>query len=200
MGMETEAKLRVASFAPIRSALLAIGAGKVGRVLERNWILDTVDDGLLSDGVLLRLRNTGGARGVVAVKGKTRKNTRFKSREEVETTTDDYEKTLRQFALLGYTVVWIYEKIRESWLTDACRIELDHCPEIGDFIEVEGSGAAIGALLSRLGLDPAMHISDGYLGLWRKHLKALGQSKRDMIFSEQDRRSLDMTEDHHDTD
>lgn len=200
MSMEIEAKLRVDSFEPVRAGLGALGAEKCGSALERNWVLDTTDNGLLSSGMLLRLRNTGGAGGVVTVKGKSQKNTAFKSREEVETSTDDCEKSLRQFAMLGYSVSWLYEKIRESWRTKECSIELDHCPEIGDFVEIEGTPDAIRALAPQLGLDPDAHVNDSYLGLWQKHLAALGQPKRDMVFSGTELRSLGFTERRHDTD
>lgn len=200
MSMETEAKLRVDSFEPVRARLGALGALGHGSVLERNWVLDAAEGGLLSGGMLLRLRNTGGAGGVVTVKGKSKKNADFKSREEVETSTDNCEKSLRQFAMLGYSIAWRYEKIRESWRTEECSIELDHCPEIGNFVEIEGTPDAIRALAPQLGLDADAHVRESYLGLWQKHLQALGQAKRDMVFSGTELRSLGIVERQHDTD
>ncbi len=189
MAVETETKLRVADLTPIRASLSRLSAIHKGACLEQNWVLDTPEKTLAKSGRLLRLRSTGGHAGVVTVKQPV-KGGAFKTREEVETGTDDLAVTLRQFEMLGYAVDWRYEKYRDSWTGLGCVFALDRCPEIGSFVEIEGEPDAIRQAAGQLGLDISQHIGDSYLGLWMKHLKALGQQKRDMLFGESERQTL----------
>lgn len=88
----------------------------------------------------------------------------FKSREEQEIEVSDAETASRILHGLGFVMVLRYEKRRESWRLDDCRIELDEPPHIGLFVEIEGPGeAAIAAAAARLGLDDVVHEKASYV-------------------------------------
>lgn len=181
MAREIEAKIRVEDLDRYQARLDRLGAANEGGVLERNWVFDDADGRLEKSGTLLRVRNTGGVAGVLTVKRKV-DGGEFKTREEVESMVDSSEDLLRQFEMLGFLVVWIYEKRRHTWLWRDCIVSLDECPEIGCFIEIEGTPDRIRGVAGELGLDPGDHIDDNYLGLWKKHLEARGEAPRNMIF------------------
>ncbi|MCC8107966.1 MAG: class IV adenylate cyclase [Planctomycetes bacterium] len=183
MALEVEAKIRVDNLSSVRARLAELGAVDHGRVRERNWVLDRPDDPLYRAGKLLRVRNTGGDGGVLTVKTPAADGA-FKRREEVEVTVDSTDRLLTQFAALGYEVRWIYEKYRTTFHWRGCHVLLDECPEIGDFVEVEGDADAIRAVLADLGLDPADHTGANYLGIWKDHLAARGEGHRHMVFSD----------------
>lgn len=180
MPKEIEAKLRVADLDRVRQTLVRLGAEDRGECLERNWILDDAAGSLYARGVLLRVRREG-EDGVLTVKLPAEAG-EFKVREEIETSVGSPEVLLRQLEAVGFRTAWIYEKIRHTWLWRGCAVLLDRCPEIGDFVEIEGSPEAIRAVAADLGLDPGAHIGDNYLGLWIRHLESRGEGKRDMIF------------------
>ncbi len=182
MPIECEAKLRIEDADPIRSRLESLGAANEGEHLERNWVLDNADSGLADNDILLRVRNTGGPGGVLTVKKPTKPG-QFKTREEIETMTDCVDELLRQLQIVGFSVKWIYEKYRETWLWRDCVLSLDKCPEIGNFIEIEGTPDRIRDIARELGLNADDHIRDNYLALWQNHLHELGQPKRNMVFS-----------------
>lgn len=182
MALETEAKMRVRDLDALRSKLARLGAANEGDCLERNWVLDNPSNSLYGDGILLRVRNMGGTGGLLTVKRKI-EDGEFKTREEVETMVDSTDELLRQFEILGLRPTWIYEKMRQTWLWHDCILALDECPEMGSFVEIEGTPAAIRAACADLGLDPADHIDDSYLGLWIRYLESRGEPCRDMLFS-----------------
>ena len=181
MGLECEAKLKVPDLKRIQARLGEFGALNKGGSLERNWVLDDSEGSLRRNEKLLRIRGTGGDGGVLTVKTPA-PGGEFKNREEIETTVDSTADLLRQFGALGFRVVWIYEKLRQTWGWRDCVFALDECPEIGCFVEIEGTPERIRAAAAELGLDPDAHIEDNYMGLWTKHLAALGQPFRDMVF------------------
>ncbi|MCD8138407.1 MAG: class IV adenylate cyclase [Planctomycetaceae bacterium] len=182
MGMEIEAKLRVADLRPIAEKLRRLGARDEGTVLERNWVLDSDDNRLKGWDVLLRIRTSGGDEAVLTVKRRG-DGGEFKTREEVESRVDSAEVLLRQFEMTGFRTVWIYEKKRSTWTWRDCEVVLDELPELGSFVEIEGEPEAIRRVAADIGLNPDDHIDDNYLGLWQKHLAARGESERHMVFA-----------------
>ncbi len=182
MALECEAKLKVPDLECIRAKLDKLGATNEGGCLERNWVLDDAEGSLRRSGKLLRVRSLGGDEAVLTVKLPVAGGA-FKSREEIETMVDSSGDLLRQLGVLGFKAIWIYEKFRQTWLWRDCVLALDECPEMGYFVEIEGAPERIRAVAGELGLDPAAHIPDTYLGLWTKHLAVLGQPLRDMVFS-----------------
>ncbi|MCD8352046.1 MAG: class IV adenylate cyclase [Planctomycetaceae bacterium] len=182
MGMEIEAKIKVADLQPIAEKLRRLGATEEGTVLERNWVLDSDDDRLKGWDVLLRIRTTGGDEAILTVKRRGGDG-EFKTREEVESRVDSADVLLKQFEMIGFRTAWIYEKKRSTWQWRDCEVVLDELPEIGCFVEIEGEPDAIRRVATDIGLDPADHINDNYLGLWQKHLMARGESERHMVFA-----------------
>lgn len=183
MAKECEAKLKVSDLGSIRKRLESLGAANEGGGLERNWVLDRPDGSLRDNSVLLRVRNLGSIDGVLTVKRPVKGGGEFKTREEIECMVDSTDDMLRQLKAIGFRVAWIYEKRRQNWLWRDCVLSLDECPEMGTFIEIEGTPDKIREVAKELGLDVKNHIEDNYLGLWQKHLDSLGQARRDMVFS-----------------
>lgn len=181
MATETEAKIKVDALAPIVERLRNLGALDQGTSLERNWVLDRPDGGLMAGGVLLRVRNVGDVGGILTVKRRM-KGGEFKTREEVESMIDSTDDVLRQLQMVGFEIKWIYEKQRATWVWHDCVLALDECPEIGCFVEIEGEADDIRLAAADIGLDPALHIQDSYLELWMKHLAARGEDPRHMVF------------------
>lgn len=185
MAIECEAKFRVGDLDAIRSRLEKMGGINEGEVLERNWVLDRPDNSLLGNGILLRVRNTGGINGVLTVKRKSGGGA-FKTREEIESMVDSTNDLLRQLEIVGFRTQWIYEKVRATWLWQDCVLALDECPEIGSFVEIEGNPENIRKVADDLELDPDKHIDESYLGLWREHLRTRGETPRHMVFTYDD--------------
>lgn len=181
MAIECEAKFQVDSLDAIRARLEEAGCTGGERVLERNWVLDRPGDRLLREGTLLRVRNCGGEGGVLTVKGKCR-TTEFKTREEVESPVESTDNVLRQMAMLGFVVKCIYEKYRETWRWRDCTLMLDECPELGYFLEIEGTPDDIRRTAADLGLDCDDHLKKSYLDLWCKYLRKRGENYRHMVF------------------
>jgi adenylate cyclase class 2 len=168
MSLETEAKLRVDSHEPVRARLRALGATLIESVIEKNVILDRADGSLRSRGCGLRVRSTvgqdgGDVRVTLTFKGPTLEG-EFKKREEHEVRLDDAESGLAMLERLGFTTILSYEKRRESWSFESCRIELDDPPHIGKFVEIEGPDEnAIRAVQAEIGLGDVPHTRESYV-------------------------------------
>ncbi|MCO6436631.1 MAG: class IV adenylate cyclase [Phycisphaerae bacterium] len=146
MPLEIEAKFRVDSHEPVRDALRAAGALRLGLVMEWNVILDAADGTLRNRGCGLRVRSardeeSGDIKSTLTFKG-PRTPGEFKSREEIEFELNDAGAACEMLARLGFAAILQYEKSRESWQLDDCRVELDEPPKIGLFVEIEGPDEA----------------------------------------------------------
>ncbi|MDR0363309.1 MAG: class IV adenylate cyclase [Planctomycetota bacterium] len=186
MAMETEAKIRMDDLVELAGRLFELGAVREGECLERNWVLDDETGSLEKRGLLLRVRSLGDVGGIFTVKRPAEAG-RFKTREEMESMVDSTSDFLSQLHMLGYHVSWIYEKRRQTWQWKGCVLSLDECPEMGSFIEIEGSADKIIETCVDLGLDSKNHLDDNYLGLWQKYLAGRGEAKRNMLFKRDDR-------------
>lgn len=184
MAKEIEAKIKVADLEAVRTRLLQLGAVDEGVSFERNWVLDNETNSLRSGGVLLRVRSHGDVGGILTVKRKAEGGA-FKTREEVESMVDSTDDLLQQLEMVGFTIRWIYEKRRRTMVWHDCVLALDELPEIGSYIEIEGSPKHIREVIAQLGLSPDDHIDDNYLGLWQKHLDSRGEPPRHMTFAHQ---------------
>lgn len=184
MAKEIEAKIKIDNIVDLRGRLNALGASLEGSANEKNWVFDDESGSLAGMGFLLRVRNLGDVACVLTVKRPTGGGEGFKAREEVETVVDSTRDLLKQLEMLGYSVRWIYEKRRQTWLWRECVISLDECPKIGNYIEIEGLPEIIRRVCQDLGLNPDDHIEDNYLTLWQKHLAARGEPDRNMVFSQ----------------
>jgi adenylate cyclase class 2 len=157
--VEREQKYRIAKVDPIRSRLLSLGAEAHASGFERNELFD-FEGRLRGRGQKLRLRRHGTKFAMLTFKG-PRLAGQQKTRMEVETPVD-YEATKRILELVGFRIKETYSKIREEYRLDGCAVCLDHIPNAGWFVEIEGGAAKIRAIAGRLGLRPADRESRSY--------------------------------------
>jgi adenylate cyclase, class 2 len=150
--VEREQKYRVTRVDTIRRRLLKLGAAIRASGFERNELFDH-DDRLGHQGLKLRLRCHGGKIAMLTLKG-PRRNGQQKTRMEVETTVE-YEAAKRILELLDFRVKETYSKLREEYRLDGCAVCLDHIPNTGCFVEIEGPQKKISETARRLGLRPA---------------------------------------------
>ncbi len=174
MPLEIEAKLKVDSHATVRDKLRAVGAKRLGHVLETNHIFDNADRSLLAGDRGLRIRTTQtethpipGA--ILTYKG-PRQDSAFKSRQEIQVHIDDAVAAQHVLEALGFIEVVRFEKRRESWELGPCRIELDELPHLGTYVEIEGSDeACISRAQNDLGLGALTHVRENYIALLVDH-------------------------------
>lgn len=73
---------------------------------------------------------------------------------EVETPVE-YTAAKRILELLDFRVKETYSKVREEYRLGGCAVCLDHIPNAGWFVEIEGPRIKISETARRLGLRPA---------------------------------------------
>jgi len=142
MPNEIEAKMKVEDFALIRQKLKSTNAKRVGSVLETNTFFDSAEKNLVAKDTGLRLRRTrddatGAEHFIITVKG-PQQSGQLKNREEAEVNVEDGDDATAVLKALGYAPTLTFEKRRESWKLDDCKIELDDLPILGKFVEIEG--------------------------------------------------------------
>ena len=181
MAIELEAKLQVNNHQVLRDRLKELRAKCQGEQLEINIYFDTTEGELLKGDRALRLRCVGEAM-VLTYKGPP-EHSKYKQRQEIQTSVADAEAVQSLLGELGFAQSLVFEKRRQSWLLDECRVELDSLPLLGDFVEVEGpSEAAIGQVLAKLGLEEADLIATPYPILLRAQLERTGNVSREIRF------------------
>jgi len=174
MPLEIEAKLKVDAHATVRDKLRAVGAKRLGQVLETNRIFDKADRSLLAGDCALRIRTTQTE--IHPIPGATltykgpRQDSAFKSRQEIQINVDDGAAAQPLLEALGFIEVVRFEKRRESWELGPCRIELDELPHLGTYVEIEGPDeACISRAQNDLGLGALTHVRDNYITLLVDH-------------------------------
>lgn len=188
MAVEIEAKLRVQNFEQVRSRLVECNAAEVGQFLETNIFFDTVDRSLLSADCGLRLRRnhnvaTGDETLIITHKG-PRETGPVKSREETELEVAREDAAIQLLAQLGYEVIIRFEKRRQSFDLDDCRVELDEMPRLGCFVEIEGpSVESVQAAQRRLHLEHQPHERHAYVALLMGRLQETRDESRNIVFS-----------------
>jgi adenylate cyclase, class 2 len=185
MSKEIEVKIRLDGSDAVRKRLLASGADLLaGRHFEDNLILDFPDGLLGSRQSLLRVRYTANG-GVVTFKGAPEPGSRFKIREELETTVARPEMMLQIFDRLGFQVRFRYQKYREEFLfrigEREVRVALDDTP-IGSYAEVEGYQEGIVEVAGRIGFRETEFLPDSYYRLYLKYCTARGEAPAHMVF------------------
>ena len=187
MAVETEAKMKVPSHMATREKLRQLGATPAGEHREINTFFDTHDRSLVSADKGLRLRvnrniTSGHSEAIVTFKG-PRLGGKFKSREETEFTVDSPENVAAMLTMLEFEQVLSFEKKRESWKLEGCKVELDEVPHLGTFVEVEGPGdAQVTTVREKLGLGSAPIVTASYAAMLTTHLQEHGMSDRVVVF------------------
>jgi adenylate cyclase, class 2 len=170
MPLEIEIKLQVDSHEPVRTRLAALSATRKDQVEEVNTFFDTPSGTLRISGKGLRLRQQrslagAGEKLILTFKG-PRQHGPLKSREETELVLADANATITLLAGLGYRPTLTFRKRRDTWLLDACHVELDELVPLGLFVEIEGpSETAVLSVRTRLQLDDAAIVMPTYAEL-----------------------------------
>lgn len=162
--LEIELKFRVKDFSDIEKRLDDMGIAPGNPVDEKNMVLDLMGGSLRKNDVLLRLRNT--EKGTLLTVKKPLPATALKVRMEKEAILDcSSEDALELLGLLGYGVVYRYDKIRRECRLGEAQVCLDEL-WFGRFVEIEAcSEDALMDAIDRLGLIPEEGIRFSYAAL-----------------------------------
>lgn len=156
---------------------------RIPRTLQIDQVFDRPEGDLRKARQLLRVRSESG-RAILTFKG-TPFPGRYKSREELEASTEDAAALMKILDRLGYVPAFRYEKYRTSFgLPEDSDLSgvlaLDETP-IGVFLELEGSESWIDRTALRLGFSAADYMTVSYAALYREHLATHG-GVPDMVF------------------
>jgi adenylate cyclase, class 2 len=189
MAVEIEAKMRVEDVEAVVALLKEHNATALGDYLERNIFYDTEDRNLLAADEGLRIRsardlNSGNVRTVLTHKGPNGYG-QLKNREETEVGIEDADAAGQLVERLGYRRWLTFEKRRRSWQLDGCRIDLDHLPHLGHFIEIEGPTEEwVMKMRDRLGMGSRPLIKASYVAMLTSYMQERGQRIDDIRFPE----------------
>ncbi len=187
MPVEIEAKMKLGATDAVLKRLTECGAAPVGSYLETNTFFDTEDRALLARDQGLRVRvsrdlNTGKVSCVVTHKGPNQYG-QLKQRQETELEVGDADDAARLLNQLGFVRYLSFQKKRQSWKLDGCKVELDEVPYLGHFIEIEGpSEETVMKVREKLGLSHLALIKSSYIAMLVAYLQEKGQSTQDVVF------------------
>ena len=107
----------------------------------------------------------------------------LKSREEAEVRVEAGDDAVAVLAALGYQPTLSFEKKRQSWELDGCKIELDEIPILGRFVEIEGPDPqTVMRVRQKLGLADRPLIKTGYITMLARHLKEIHDNRKAVKF------------------
>lgn len=171
---EIELKLRIRDTQCLIQRLQQLGAAYHGSVTQTDSLFESVHTDFKKHDQALRLRrevSEGEGRTILTFKGTpTHTSEGHKIRDEFETFVTDVESMARILGALGFMKVAELHKIREQYVFDGVRIEIDTLV-FGTFLELEGEPEAIERVRSKLNLENETPISEGYNTLqeiWNK--------------------------------
>ncbi len=188
MPLEIEAKIKVENLDTIRARLAERSARHVADHLETNIFFDTEDRALLAGDRGLRIRRdqnlTDHCERIIITHKGPRMHGPFKSREETEAQVADVDSAAAILEKLGYSTVLSFEKRRQSWALDDCKVELDELPHLGCYVEVEGpDDSHVSRVLVMLGLAETAVVKSSYIAMLMTHLQEQGLSQRRVVFA-----------------
>ncbi|MEW6671395.1 MAG: class IV adenylate cyclase [Thermodesulfobacteriota bacterium] len=162
--LEIEVKFYLEDYEALRNRILSMGAKSRGRVFERNIRFETVDNRLIRQHSLLRLRRAD--KSTLTFKSEAENPGRqFKIHKELEVGIDDFDAMARILESLGFQPAQCYEKWRETLKLHNTCFCLDALP-YGNFIEIEGTKSEIKQWAARIGLDWNKRILLNYLAMF----------------------------------
>jgi len=208
---EIEIKLRVQDLRAMRGRLKRLGAREISpRTHESNTLYDTPAQNLRRTGRLIRIRIERVAAGsktkqahraddaILTYKAPARSlrawrgshigkglRSRFKIKEEAEVSFAGSDAMRHILLGLGLSPQFRYEKYRTTYILSGIRdakIELDETP-IGNYLELEGSPAAIDRAATALGYAASEYIRETYGALFLAYCARRGRKPGDMLFS-----------------
>jgi adenylate cyclase class 2 len=180
MAPEIEVKFAMRDRAGLVSNLIDAGAQRLyPETFEDNIVLDRRGE-LRTKGSLLRVRKFG--KYVIATyKGPMSIEGGIKSREEVQTGVESFDRALALFEALGFRPAFRYQKFREVWRLKDAEVVLDRTP-IGDYFEIEGSIELIREIAAELGMNMDDAIRSTYADLYRQHRRTRADLPENMVF------------------
>lgn len=180
---ENEIKLYVPDLDAVKAKLEAANIPVTApRVYERNVRYDTPDGKLRARNAIVRLRQDTRVRITYKDDPETENASAIgKTRFEAETEVGDFDTMQTILNKLGYQQTQVYEKYRTTYANDDAEITLDEMP-FGNFIEIEGTDAAINAIINLLGLQDAPRFKVSYMLLFEWVKQALQFDFSDLTF------------------
>ena len=173
MCVEIEAKLKVDSLSDVEHKLKELGAEFIAELSQSDVLFDDSDGSLITTDRCLRLRHQAAdnsKRFFLTYKGAKEKSD-YKKREEIEIEISSADRTQRLLSVLGYEKVLVVEKKRRLWRLSQCDVALDHLPQLGDFVEIEGPDEkTIADVQKRLGLALLASIAKSYAQMIKEKL------------------------------
>ena len=109
----------------------------------------------------------------------------MKTRDEVQTGMESFERAIQLFDSLGFKPVFRYQKFREVWRINEVEVVLDRTP-IGDYFEIEGPLEKIRAMCAELELSMDEAIRSSYADLYRQQRRTRADLPENMVFDPQD--------------
>jgi len=184
MAQEIEVKFPLLDREALLSRLQTLGAEQLyPETFEDNIVLDRRGE-LRTKGALLRIRKFG--RYVIATyKGPLSISGGVKSREEVQTGVEGFERAISLFESLGFRPTFRYQKFREVWRLHETEIVLDRTP-IGEYFEIEGALDEIRSIVAELDLNMDDAVRATYFDLYRQHRRNRSDLPENMIFDPKD--------------
>ena len=155
------------------------------RHFEDNWLLDTRDKTLLTQGKALRIRFARG-KGWITFKGAVRDtDSVVKVREEIEVETPAPDRTIELFERLGFQCSFRYQKYRTVYQVAVDGRELmvvfDETP-MGSFIEIEGNESTVTRVFEASGFSDTDIVRESYPELQAKRCNERGVPLEDLVF------------------
>lgn len=169
MGMKREIELKffVDDLAPIRRALLQVGAVKSWAGVEKDLFFDTKPGTFKKTRQTLRIRDAGGKTLLTYKEHKSEKGAKICDEYQLEI--KDAKEVTRIFERLGFRIEGKYIKPkREYWDLPKVAITLDEYP-FGKFIEIEASEKKIKETAKKLNLDFSRTSTKSYRQLLEEH-------------------------------
>jgi adenylate cyclase, class 2 len=180
MAQEIEVKFALKDRNELVRKLHDIGGQRLyPETFEDNIVLDRRGE-LRTKGSLLRVRKFG-KYSIATFKGPMSIEGGIKSREEVQTGVESFERAIQLFDALGYKPVFRYQKFREVWRIKEVEVVLDRTP-IGDYFEIEGPMDVIRGIANDLGMNMDQAIRQTYADLYRVARRTRADLGENMIF------------------
>jgi len=142
---------------------------------ERTFGYFKEDFSNIKEGIFRRIKyiedKNGNKEIILTVKRKTKDNTHFFEREEMEIKIQKEEniEILREILKsLGFNKEIIFEKKRKNIIKDDIVISFDELP-FGFFVEFEAKPEVINKYIDKFNLSNRLRITKAYLGLWEDY-------------------------------
>jgi len=185
--VEAEVKVRCAHAEALMAAHPELGWRVAeARHFEDNFVFELPGEAMARRGSILRLRVVEG-RATLTYKGLLPESltSEMKVREELETGVERPEVLRQVLERLGLRCSFRYQKYRTVYRLASPEGEAlamrDETP-MGEFLEIEGEEAVVGALARRLGFGPSDFINTSYIGMQAEHCRSRGVPLEDLVF------------------